>query len=321
MRKSITRREALALLAGASACACCGSGHAARLTYDLAASEIASGTWAVHGRTEYFSLDNGGNIVNVAFIEVPDGVVVIDTGPSRRYGLALQSLIEQTIPDKPILRVFNTHHHPDHFLGNQAFDANLIAAPQEVINNIENEGEGVTENMYRLVGDWMRGTSPVLPRVVMSAPHEDIGGRRFSMYYLSGHTSADFVVRDDETGVLFCGDLAFLHRAPTTPHAELETWQSALTRLATIDRELILPGHGPSDASGASLEQTADYLQWLDSTIRQALDRGLTMNEAMQSEIPIRFSNLDVVQTEFERSVVHLFLQLESQLMPAIQLK
>ena len=142
-----SRRQVLALLAGGAACACCGSVHAKKLAYDLAATEIASGTWAVHGSTEYFTLENGGNIVNIAFVEVPDGVVVIDTGPSRRYGEGLLALIEKTIPGKPVLRVYNTHHHPDHFLGNQVFDPSIVAAPQKVIDNIIAEGDGFTDNM------------------------------------------------------------------------------------------------------------------------------------------------------------------------------
>lgn len=320
-KRTFTRREALGLLAGGTACACCGSSHAARLSYDLAAIEIASKTWAVHGRTEYFSLENGGNIVNCGFIEVPEGVVVIDTGPSLRYGQALKALIEQTVPGKPILRVYITHHHPDHFLGNQAFDASVIAAPQQVIDNIAAEGNAFADNMYRLVGDWMRGTAPVLPGLALSEATEEVGGRHFSLYYLSGHTSSDFVVRDDQTGVVFSGDLAFMFRAPTTPHAQLEQWNESLGILEKIDHELILPGHGPSDDRGESLVQTKDYLHWLYGTISNSIERGLTMNEAMQHEIPLRFNSLDVVRTEFERSVVHLYLQLESELMPAIKLR
>jgi len=316
-----TRRQALAMLVGSVACTCCGGLHAARLDYQLFATEIASKTWAVHGRSEYFTFDNGGNIVNVAFIEVPDGIVVIDTGPSRRYGEALVDLIERTVPGKPILRVYITHHHPDHFFGNQAFDASLIGAPQQVIDNINLEGDGLADNMYRLVGDWMRGTSPIAPGLVLSADSEEVGGRRFSLYYLSGHTSSDFVVRDDATGVLFSGDLAFLYRAPTTPHADIATWRDSLAVLGKTDRDLILPGHGPSDNTDESLVQTLDYLDWLDGTLRDAASRGWTMNEAMGIEIPARFKTLEVVQTEFERSVVHLYLHLEEELMPLIPLR
>ena len=106
----MSRRQALQLFAGAAMCACCGRVHAQQLAYDLTATEIASGTWAVHGCSDYFTLENGGNIVNIAFIEVPDGVVVVDTGPSRRYGETLLQLIEKTIPGKPVVRVLSLIH-------------------------------------------------------------------------------------------------------------------------------------------------------------------------------------------------------------------
>jgi len=318
---TFSRRQVLGLLAGSAACACCGSVHAQKLVYDLAATEIASGTWAVHGATEYFNLENGGNIVNVAFIEVPDGIVVIDTGPSKRYGEALLALINRTVPDKEILRIYNTHHHPDHFLGNQVFENSVIAAPQQVIDNILEEGDAFADNMYRLIGDWMRGTASITPGKALEDATEEIGGRSFSLFYLSGHTSSDLVIRDDETGVLFTGDLAFYDRAPTTPHADVEIWQESLKVIDGLDRELILPGHGLQDAGNESLIQTGDYLDWLQESLKRAASSGLTMNEAMTLPIPARFQKIDVVQTEYERSVVHMYLALEESLMPLIEHK
>ena len=120
----------------------------------------------------------------------------------------------------------------------------MLATSQGVIDNIIAEGDGFTDNMYRLVGDWMRGTASVAPTVALKSNVEEIGGRQFSLQYLNGHTSADLVIRDDETGVVYTGDLAFLNRAPTTPHANLEEWQNSLTKLDQLDRELLLPGHG-----------------------------------------------------------------------------
>ncbi len=315
-----SRRAFLQSLAVGCACCAYGPAHARLLDYKLAANEIASDTWTVYGASEYFNFDNGGNIVNVAFIEVPDGVVVVDTGPSRRYGEALLALIEKTIPGKPVLRVYNTHHHPDHCFGNQVFESNTLASSQGVIDNIKLEGDGFADNLYRLVGDWMRGTAPVAPGKVLDAKTEVVGGRQFSHFYLSGHTSADLVIRDDETGVLFSGDLAFLYRAPTTPHADIAQWRTSLGVLAKTDRDLILPGHGLIDPKGESLEQTDDYLSWVDGTLRDAVSQGLTMNEAMALPIPRRFAGLGVVQTEYVRSVSHLYARLEDNLMPLIEI-
>ena len=316
---SLSRRKALQWFAAGCGCAICGSVNARLLDFDLSAVEIAPKTWAVLGRNEYFDMDNGGNIVNVAFVDVPDGVVVIDTGPSKRFGDALTALIERTLPGRPILRVYNTHHHPDHFLGNQAFDASVIAAPQKVIDNIASEGNGFTDNLYRLLGDWMRGTLPVAPTNALNSETEEIGGRRFSLFYLSGHTSSDLVIRDDETGVVFSGDLAFLYRAPTTPHADIAMWRESLNVLQGIDQSLLLPGHGPSDSKGEAVLQTRDYIDWLHGNLSEAVSQGLTMNEAMQMPIPTRFEGLGVVRTEYERSVVHLYPGLEDEIFPIIE--
>ena len=292
----------------------CGGADAATLSYDLRAVEIAPRTWAVFGAREHFSFANGGNIVNVAFVEVPDGVVIIDTGPSRRFGEALKALIEHMLPGKPVLRVYNTHHHPDHFLGNQVFERSLIAAPQKVIDNIDAEGNGFADNMYRLVGDWMRGTAPVSPGTALEGDGEDVGGRRFTFFRLSGHTSADFAMRDDETGVLFSGDLAFLDRAPTTPHADLPQWRDALVTLQRADIDRVLPGHGPLDPAGRSFIQTRDWLDWLDGTLRDSLAKGLTQNETMAIPPPVRFAALGVAGEEYQRSVVHLWQRLEDEI-------
>lgn len=40
----------------------------------------------VRGAAEHFTAANGGNILNSGFIVTDDGVIVIQTGPNRRYG-------------------------------------------------------------------------------------------------------------------------------------------------------------------------------------------------------------------------------------------
>lgn len=310
------RRRFLKLIGTGCACAACGPAFAAPLSYRLEATEIAPRTFAVYGENAYFNAVNGGAIVNVAFVEVPDGVVLIDSGPSRRFGEALKELIASTVPGKRVIRVYNTHHHPDHFLANQVFGGDIVAAPKGVIDGIAEEGAAFSDNMYRLVGDWMRGTEVTPPQIVLDSAGEEVGGRRFAYDFLSGHTASDLVIRDLDTGVLFAGDLAFLDRAPTTPHADLAAWRTSLAALSRTGADVLLPGHGPADPAGRSIIQTRDWLDWLDGTVREAVARGLTMNEAMATAIPARFAALGVARGEFERSVVHLYPRLEDELLP-----
>lgn len=286
--------------------------------YRLEAAEIASRTWCVYGAQEDLTRANGGAIANAAFIQVPEGVVVIDTGPSKRYGEALAQLIAETLPGRRILRVFNTHHHPDHVFGNQAFPREALAAPQAVIEAMTAQGEALAANMYRILGDWMRGTVPTPPARALNSSREEIGGRIFSLTEMKGHTACDLVLRDEETGVVFAGDLAFLDRAPTTPNADPAAWRASLAALRAMDRDLLLPGHGPADPRGAALDQTLDWLDWLEGTLREAMAAGLTPNEAMALPLPARFEALGVARAEFERSVVHLRARLEAETLPGL---
>ena len=115
--------------------------------------------------------------------------------------------------------VLVTHHHPDHFLGNQAFPADTLAALPETIHGIATEGGSLNENMYRLAGDWMAGTEPVAPARQLAPGPLTMGNHRLDLIALDGHTEADLVIFDRSTGVLFAGDLVFNGRTPTTPHA------------------------------------------------------------------------------------------------------
>lgn len=279
---------------------------AADRDYGLAPERIAEDTWVLVGRSEDFSFANGGNIVNTAFIVTPAGVVVIDSGPSRAYGEQLRRAIAR-ITDKPVRLVLNTHHHPDHFLGNQAFPPDTLAALPGTIQGIHSEGGSLNENMYRLAGDWMAGTDPVAPARRIAPGPLEMGGHRLELIALEGHTEADLVILDHSTGVLFAGDLVFNGRAPTTPHARLAPWQAALDRLEKLPFTTLVPGHGPVARDTAPIRQTRAWLVWLDRQLRQAAEDGLDMTEVLALPLPPEFRGLAVVEAEYRRSVGQLY--------------
>lgn len=285
---------------------------AADMDYGLAPEKIADDTWVLTGRSEDFSFTNGGNIVNTAFIVTQAGVLVIDSGPSRAYGEQLRRAIAR-ITRQPVVRVINTHHHPDHFLGNQAFAPDTLAALPGTIHGIHTEGGSFNDNMYRLAGDWMAGTEPLAPTHPLAAGPLELGGHQFELIALEGHTGADLAILDRSTGVLFAGDLVFHDRAPTTPHARLPAWQASLDTLEALPFRHIVPGHGPVAKDAGPIRQTRAWLGWLDRTLRQAADEGLDMTEALALPLPAEFRRLAVVDAEYRRSVGQLYPALEQQ--------
>ncbi|MFH6601774.1 quinoprotein relay system zinc metallohydrolase 1 [Ectopseudomonas khazarica] len=294
---------------------CLLAGLAQALDYQLQPRQIAEGVWLVEGSTDNFAAENGGNIVNVGFIETAAGVVVIDTGPSRRYGEALRQRIEQ-VTGKPLLRVLLTHHHPDHVLGNQAFSDVPIAALPGTTRLLAEQGDAMAENMYRLVGDWMRGTEVVLPSEALEEGELEIGGRRLRLLALRGHTGADLAILDERSGVLFAGDLLFYQRALTTPNSPgLDVWLADLDRLEALPWKQIVPGHGPLATDAAPFVQMRDYLGWLDGVLRQGAEQGAEMNELIRAPIPERFAGVSLSRYELIRSVSHLYPRYERNAM------
>ncbi len=284
---------------------------AAPLSYDLKPQKIAEDTWLLEGKLEDFTLHNGGNIVNTAFIVTDEGVIVIDTGPSFRYGREMRQAIEQ-ITDKPVKHVFITHSHPDHYLGNQAFkDATIWALP-ETGRQIAENGNAFAENMYRLVGDWMRSTESTMPNKVMNLKPLSLGKHTLTFMALTGHTGSDLVILDHATGVMFASDMVFYQRALTTPHTPgLKVWLKEIQQLRATEHKLLVPGHGPMVNDGRAFDQMEAYLTWLDNTLTEAADAGLSMTEVIEIPVPDQFKGIALTQREFVRTVAHLYPKYE----------
>ncbi|AAY91494.1 quinoprotein relay system zinc metallohydrolase 1 [Pseudomonas protegens] len=292
---------------------CLGLPARADLDYLLKPRQIAAGTWLLEGSTDNFAKANGGNIVNTGFIVTDSGVVVIDSGPSKRYGEALRRAIAATT-DKPVIQLLLTHHHPDHVLGNQAFGDVPIGALAGTGDLLRQQGEAMAENMYRMVGDWMRGTEVVLPTQVLEPGVLEVGGHRLRLLGLSGHTGADLAILDENTGVLFAGDLVFYERALTTPNSPgLEAWLKDLDTLQGLPWKLIVPGHGPVASDTAPFAQMRDYLGWLDELMRDGAAQGDDMAEMIRRPIPERFAGISLTRYELIRSVSHLYPRYERQ--------
>lgn len=305
----------LLLLAGLSTAGLSTALAAGPLTYDLKPVRIAQDTYVFVGTTEHFSRANGGNILNPGFIVTEDGVVVIQTGPSRRFGEEMRAAIRKVTP-QPIRIVYVSNLHPDYWLGNQAFADVPIAALPGTIAGIQAEGKAITENMYRLVGDWMRGTEPVAPTQPVYGSTVVYGSHRLRLIPLEGHTAADLAILDESTGVLFAGGVVFSDRTPTTPHADVGKWLAELDALEALDIRVLVPNHGRIRTDKEAIAQTRDWLSWLDGSLRRAAAEGRDMAELLDMPIPERFAGLGMLQPEFQRSVAHLYPAIERDSLP-----
>lgn len=315
-----TRRELLLSIGAAGAVASLPmfDVSAAPKTYALKPIQLTDGIWMIAGAQEAIDETNGGAIANIGIVATSEGAVVIDCGPSKRYGSALARLAEE-LTGKPVARVYLTHFHPDHVFGCQAFSSGTVAATPGVIDGLRETGEDFAAAMYRVAGDWMRGTEVVLPAKLVDGRFEDIGDRRFRLLRMKGHTASDLAVYDERSGIIFAGDLVFLDRAPTTPHASLADWKIAIATLGAVPHAMLVPGHGPAELnSNRGLEQTRLWLTMLEERLGTAFEQGFDMNEAAAMELPAWTDGVALARLEFERSVSHLFPAIEAARLPKV---
>ncbi len=292
---------------------------AATLQYGLSPRSIAPGVWVIEGAVDDFSKANGCNIINTGFIETPQGVWVINTGPSRLYGEQQKQAIAATTR-QPTVGVLNLNLHPDYFFGNQAWHGVPLQALPGTISGMRAEGKAYEDNLFRLCGDWMKGTEHLPASTPVVPGPQKQSGLDLELKQLDGHTADDLVLIDHTRGVLFAGGLVFLDRVPTTPHAHLAHWRASLNHLRQHLLEhpatVVVPSHGPVHTGTRGVDQTLDWINWLDQTLHASATQGLDLGEVLRLPLPTRFQHLAAQPAEYVRSVTHLYPRYELDNLP-----
>jgi quinoprotein relay system zinc metallohydrolase 1 len=294
---------------------------ASNLDYKLEAKKIAPDTYVFEGANDDFSKSNGCNIINTGFIVTSEGVVVINTGVSKLYGEQQRAAITK-VTNKKIKLVLNLNLHPDYFLGNQAYSDIPIAALAVSIDGMRLEGASYTDNLYRICGDWMSATeSKPATQVIQPGPIKiSDSNHQLELFQLSGHTAADLVLWDKSTGVVFAGGIVFADRTPTTPHANIPGWLKSLETVSkwntSKEIKVLVPSHGPFIKGLEGINQTKDYLNWLDQSFETAALQGLDISEVLNQAIPYKFRGFAALKPEYLRNVTHLYPQYEKQIFP-----
>ena len=244
------------------------------------ADKVAEGVYVIHGPLAIPSPENQGFMNNPGFVITSAGVVIVDPGSSVQAGEMVLGQVRK-ITDQPVVAVFDTHVHGDHWLGNQAVREAYPEVPiyghPKMISRVE-EGDGITwmERMLELTKGATAGT-----RVVnASQPVDDkaevkIGDVSFQiMHNGKAHTDNDIMLLLPERGVIFLGDNAGHGRILRQTGAFQGNIQALDLALAT-DAKVFIPGHGKT-AGPVAASSYRDYLKTLYDGV----------NEYFEDDIP-----------------------------------
>jgi cyclase len=106
------------------------------------------------------------------------------------------------------------------------------------------------------------------------------GARRVAVYFLGpAHTAGDIVVFLPDQKVLFTGDVVLATGAPymQSPDMDPAGWEAILDRLAQLDVEKVVPGHGALGAR-KSIADTYAYVKKLNDVARLIVDENVSEN-------------------------------------------
>lgn len=219
---------------------------------DIQPQRLSEHVWMIYAKDGFPTPENQGMMANVVFVVTDAGVVVLDSGGSLQIGEMAIRMIRQVTP-QPVVAVFNSHYHGDHWLGNHAF-ANVYGSDLPIYSlahNIE-QIQGVQGNLWRsLMERWTNqatlGTKVVAPnREVEHGQSFRFGNVTLNMHhYGTAHTPSDLSVEVLPDRVTYVGDVAMDNRIANMDDGSYVgtfKYYEALTQAA--GDQLWLPGHG-----------------------------------------------------------------------------
>jgi glyoxylase-like metal-dependent hydrolase (beta-lactamase superfamily II) len=203
------------------------------------------------------------NGANVGWFLLGNEVVVVDSGPDAASAKFLLEKIAETA-GKPVRYLIITHAH-----GDNAGGASVFAAAGARIIADEHAATGIA-------GVLQRAESAPNPFLVLSERLSFVGGpRRVGILWLgAGHSASDLVIVLPDDKVLFTGDLVTTARLPfmQSPDCDPKNWEKILPRLAALDADRIVPGHGDIGPR-QGIADTLAYVRKVNSLAKQFIQQ------------------------------------------------
>lgn len=289
---------------------------AAELT--LKPVKVGDGVYAVVGDLGGQTYENDGLNANLGFVVGRDGVLVINTGPTRRVAGALHRAIQSVTP-KPVKWVVNVNSQNHYWHGNGYFASPgvSIVAHEAAVTIMRETGNSQMDGNQRELKDKAAGTTLAFPSVLIKETHTiDLGDRKAEVRHFGhAHTPGDVAVWLPKENIIFAGDIIYTERMlAVIPLSHSGKWIAAYDQLMALKPAVVVPGHGsPTDAARAKRD-TRDYLDSLRTQSRQAFERGESLMVAVNKIDQSKFKYLANFEQLARRNANVVFREIEKEL-------
>src|SRR3984885_13946062 len=199
----------------------------------------------------------------------------------------------------PIRYLVNTEPHGDHISGNAYFPHVPVVGQvklQECFEQYLNAFGTMAEKRERLKqmdpdSVFLMGhpdyTDPRGPTVTfIDGMTLNVGNHTFEIIHHPGHTAPQTSIYVPEEGVVFTGDNVFHKCRSWLQECDPWEWLAALDRIASLDVETIIPGHGEQCGKPYLKEQAQIVANWI-GVVDRFVERGLPVEDALKEPVEV----------------------------------
>jgi len=234
-------------------------------------------------------------VIATAVIDGPDGVTLVDPGPTSCLATLQHRLGELGVSIDDVTSLLLTHIHLDH----AGVSGSLVRMNPRVRVYVHERGaphmvdpSRLLESASRLYGDQMDrlwGTFEAVPagsvHVLSGGETLAVAGRVLDVAYTPGHASHHVSYFDARSRIAFVGDTAgvrigsapFIQPPTPPPDIDLDAWSISAERILAWQPETLFLTHfGPSQSPANHLQELLERLRTNARIAKAALDLGGT---------------------------------------------
>ena len=285
---------------------------------DMTPIKVSERVWYVKGKAGT-ATENAGFVSNAGFVITGDGVVVFDgLGTPVLASMMLKEIRKLT--QEPIRKVVVSHYHADHVYGLQVFknEGAEILAPGGAIDYLNSDSASSRLEERRVsLAPWVDDDTKLVPpdRYLTESEIFKMGEVEFTISILgSAHSEGDLTLFVEPDRVLFSGDVIFDGRVPWLGDADTVNWLQTLNDIKSSRPAAIIPGHGGlSSDPQALIKLTHDYLEFVRTKMKQAVDDWVTFDDAYDE---VDWGDYEYLPAFFEanrRNAYQVYLSLEQE--------
>jgi cyclase len=288
---------------------------------------------------------------NVVFRATDEGVLVADSGEKPALADKVIAKIRE-VSDKPIRYLVFTHYH--HIVGAEGFPQSAIVIAhartrdniplyrktlselfEKNIGELEEKAARLTSeknpdlekvetqiNLRKKQLEGIKQQTDVLPQLTFDRSITIfLGGQRVELLYFGpGHTDGDVLVYFPEEKVLYVGDLLYTNgwvpRLDGDAGASVDGWLEILGRVAEMDVDTIVPGHGEAVGKEGFIKISkvfSEYLIDLKAEVKKYIEQGSSLEEMKKNLKLPKYQHMGMAEVLLPYNIEGAYRELKAQ--------